>query len=94
LSDPSLAESIDDLNGADLKTIDNVIRWLSHPSNWSEIGLFIIKWDKTVPKLSHRSAYMIAPQNGESDLKFFASAVLSEQSRLKGRMRKGLFLDD
>jgi hypothetical protein len=29
-------------------------RWLTHPSNWFESELFIIKWDGLVPRISRR----------------------------------------
>lgn len=45
--------------GKNLKNIEDVRAWLSHPSNQVNTELYIIKWDGYIPKLSvHQVDYL------------------------------------
>jgi hypothetical protein len=71
--------------GKDLKTVNNMIEWLSHPNNWIVDNYHMIKWEGTTPYLVRRCAYIMAPTS--NDRMSTAQVVLIEQARLRGRLK-------
>ncbi len=67
--------------GRNLDSLEDVSIWLSHPSNWFDGDLDIIKWNGVVPTISTSRAWQIAPGCYERDM--MLRVVLQEQIRRK-----------
>lgn len=64
--------------GRNLRTLDDVRRWLGHPSNWKDTKLFIIYWDGNVPKIARTSVDQLKRDG-------FCEVVIREQINRKKR---------
>ena len=45
----------------DLDTLSGLGQWLSHPSNWMNTDLYVIKWNGLIPSISRFHAWKLAP---------------------------------
>ena len=67
--------------GRCLETLDDVMTWLSHPSNWFRGDTYIIKWDGHVPTIADSQAWQLAPDSFGKDM--MLKVVLQEHNRRK-----------
>jgi hypothetical protein len=47
--------------GRDPANTSELSEWLSHPSNWVDTELDIVRWDGNVPRISSHHAWKLAP---------------------------------
>lgn len=66
--------------GKNISSIDDARRWLSHPTNWFESHLFIVKWDGLVPKVNKDKGRMILNGDRECD-SLLACVVVGQRKR-------------
>lgn len=65
--------------GRALETLKDVETWLSHPSNWFNGVIYIIRWNGAVPTISREEAWQLAP--GSPCRKTMLEVILCEHHR-------------
>lgn len=76
----------------DLDTVDGMREWLSHPSNWVETDLFIIRFDGLSPKISSSHVWKLA--TGCNEALFLLDVVLADRRNRRHKPSRGKFVDD
>lgn len=65
--------------GRDFTRVEDVFTWLSHPSNWFQSELDIIRWKGATPSISESQAWQLAP--GCWGRESMMTVVFTEQKR-------------
>ncbi len=67
--------------GRNLESFEDVLAWLSHPSNWFKGDTYIVRWDGYVPTIAASHAWQLAPDSFGKDM--MLRVVLHEHQRRK-----------
>lgn len=66
--------------GKNLDTIAKARQWLTHPQNWHDTNMFIIKWDGLTPSISKQHGMRLIRETHDDGL---PTVVVIEQRNMK-----------